>query len=89
MTSNTDGKTSTWMFADRVVVRSDKQVDAWFSQILAMSMSGRLYDGCVAPSDTVPIAPEGTRYLHMEYPAPGEKTAPPGEPMRPARSGLG
>lgn len=88
-TTSIDGKTATWVFADRVVVRKSGQADAPLSQILAMSLSGRLIDGCEAPSDTVPVAPEGTRYLHMEYPAPDEQTAPPGEPMRPARSGLG
>lgn len=85
--SESDG--GAWLLADRVVARDPAGESAKALSLLAMTMDGRLYPGCVGDAPRNPDVPEGHREIRLEYRAPTEWRRDGGRGVYVPRSGLG
>ena len=84
-TSSVNGEAVAWVLPDRVVARDPSQTGAAHLQALAMSLQGRLYEGCTGAEPFQPDVKDGMRELHFEYRGGG--SAPVDRPLRIKRSG--
>ena len=73
---------------DRVLTRRQDDPSATMMQIVVMSMTGRLYDGCTGKDSELPEVPEGMREVRFEFRAPDAEPMQ-ATPMRASRAGLG
>jgi len=76
-------------YKDRIEALEVDSAQAKVMQLLAMSMTGRLFSGCEPPSDLLPSVPDGMREIRIEYRMPQSTEPDPSRQLRPARSGLG
>ncbi|BCT93559.1 hypothetical protein LYSHEL_25830 [Lysobacter helvus] len=88
-TTKVDDVVTTFAMRDRVLTRrSQDDPSATLMQMMVMSMTGRLYDGCTGKDSQLPEVPEGMREVRFEYRAPDAAPLQ-AEPMRARRAGVG
>ncbi|WP_157489554.1 hypothetical protein [Lysobacter sp. Root916] len=87
VTSSLNGVAVAWVLPGRVVARDPSHPTAADTQAIALSLQGRLYDGCASAEPLLPDVKDGMRELRFEYGT--GKSAPVERPLRIQRSGAG
>ncbi|MGY0610990.1 hypothetical protein [Luteimonas sp. A501] len=84
-----DGGNGAWVVDGRVLARDPASDEAQVLAVLAMSMDGRPYPGCVDAEPHNPEVPEGHREIRFEYRAPTDTRRHDGRILAPSRAGIG
>ena len=87
-TMDAGGVLSAVAYADRVEALQPRSPEARMMQLTAMSLGGRLFEGCVPAEDMNPAVPDGMREIRLEFNAPSDAGGNPSIQLRPASSGV-
>jgi hypothetical protein len=70
MSMQTDGVTTEYVYADRVLAKDPKSTGAQAAALLGMAMQDRMYDGCDGDEPSEPEVAEEMREIRIEYHPP-------------------
>jgi hypothetical protein len=76
MSMQTDGVTTEYVFADRVLAKDPTSTGAKAAALIGMALQDRMYDGCEGNEPAEPVVAEGMREIRFEYRPPTAVTTP-------------